>query len=107
MIELYLENIKNMTIGEIKIKIKKIEPFLKEKFLVKKIGIFGSYSRGEQRKGSDVDILVEFSEEPSLFKFLALEEFLSRILKLKVDLVMRGALKPYIGKHIIEEVINI
>ncbi len=93
-----------MNVDKIKIKIKKAEPFLREKFRVKKIGVFGSYSRGDQKKGSDVDILVEFFEEPSLFKFLALEEFLGRILGLKVDLVMKGALKPYIGKHILEEV---
>ena len=96
-----------MEINEIKIKIKSTEPFLKEKFRVKKIGIFGSYSRGEQRKSSDVDILVEFHEEPSLFEFLDLEEFLKNILKIKVDLVMKSSLKPYIGKHILEEVIYI
>ena len=96
-----------MGINAIKIKIKSAEPFLKEKFRVKKIGIFGSYSRGEQRKSSDIDILVEFHEEPSLFEFLDLEEFLKSILKIKVDLVMKSALKPYIGKHILEEVIYI
>ena len=94
-----------MDIKEIKIKIKKAEPFLKEKFRVKKIGVFGSYLRGEQKKKSDVDILVEFFKEPSLFEFLDLEEFLSNLLKIKVDLVMKNALKPHIGKHILKEVV--
>ena len=94
-----------MSIKDIKNKIKRVQPFLKERFRVKKIGIFGSYSRSEQRKGSDIDILVEFFEEPSLFKFLDLEEFLSKLLKSKVDLVMKNALKSRIGEHILNEVI--
>ena len=96
-----------MGINEIKNKIKSAEPFLKEKFRVKKIGIFGSYSRGEQRKSSDVDILVEFYEEPSLFEFIRMERYLKNILKIKVDLVMKDSLRPYIGKHILDEVIYI
>jgi hypothetical protein len=91
----------------IKEELKNSEQFLKEKFLVKKIGVFGSYSRGEQRKGSDIDILVEFIDEPSLFKFMDLEDYLKKLLGTKIDLVMKDSLKPYIGKHILEEVIYI
>ena len=97
--------VKDMNTKEIMLKIKKAEPLLKKEFRVKRIGVFGSYSRGEQRKNSDIDILVEFYETPSLFKFIDLEEFLSQLLKGRVDLVMKGALKPYIGKKILEEVI--
>jgi len=96
-----------MGINQIKIKIKSAEPFLKEKFRVKKIGIFGSYSRGEQKKSSDIDILVEFYEAPSLLKFIAMENYLSEILGIKVDLVMKNSLKYYIGKRILNEVIYI
>ncbi|OGZ78988.1 MAG: hypothetical protein A2528_01190 [Candidatus Staskawiczbacteria bacterium RIFOXYD2_FULL_37_9] len=96
-----------MKIDEIKEKIKFVETVLKEKFRVKKIGIFGSYSRGEQRKGSDIDILVEYYDDPSLFEFFALKRFLSKILGSKVDLVMKNSLKPYIGKRILSEVIYI
>lgn len=89
----------------IKIKLKKIEPLLRERFKVKRIGIFGSFLRGKEKRGSDLDILVEFEEEPGFFEFLELEEYLSKILKVKVDLVMKDALKPLIGKHILEEVV--
>ena len=78
---------------------------MKEKYRVKKIGIFGSYVRGEQRKSSDIDVLVEFHEAPSLLKFIDMENYLSEILGIKVDLVMKNSLKPYIGKHILDEVI--
>ena len=82
---------------------------LKKKFKVKTIGVFGSYVRGEQKRGSDVDILVEFEEdaEVGFFKFLDLEEFLSQKLGVKVDLVTKNALKPYIGKCILREVVMV
>jgi hypothetical protein len=82
---------------------------LKRKFKVKTIGVFGSYVRGEQKQGSDVDILVEFSEDAEIgfFKFLDLEEFLSRKLGVKVDLVTKNALKPYIGERILQEVVMV
>lgn len=100
-------SLKAMNANDIKNKIKSEEPLLKEKFRVKKIGIFGSYSRGEQRKSSDVDILVEFYETPSLFEFIRMERYLKNILKIKVDLVMKDSLRPYIGKRILDEVIYI
>jgi predicted nucleotidyltransferase len=81
---------------------------LRQKYRVKEIGIFGSYVRGEQKKRSDVDLLVEF-EEPSdltLLDFVRLENYLSEILGVKVDLVEKNALKPRIGKRILEEVVN-
>ncbi len=80
---------------------------LKIKFGVKEIGIFGSYIRGEQREDSDVDILVAFEDDAKmdLIKFVELEEYLSELLGVKVDLVMRSALKPRIGKRILEEVV--
>lgn len=93
-----------MNIRDIKQKLRGSEHILRERFFVKKIGVFGSYSKGEQRKKSDIDILVEFYKEPSLLKFINLENFLSKLLNKKVDLVMKNALKYYIGKHILREV---
>lgn len=80
---------------------------LNEKFKVKTIGVFGSYVRGEQKLSSDVDILVEFEEPVGLFEFMKLENHLSDLLEVKVDLVSKKALKPHIGEHILQEVIMI
>ena len=80
---------------------------LREKFKVKTIGVFGSFVRGEQKEKSDVDVLVEFEEPVGLFEFMDLEAYLTGILGVKVDLVSKRALKPHIGQHILEEVINI
>jgi len=84
---------------------KKELPYLKDKFKVRSIGIFGSYVRGEQTKTSDIDMLVEFDAPVGFFKFIDLEDYLSEKLRVKVDLVTPDALKPLIKPHIIEEAV--
>jgi predicted nucleotidyltransferase len=88
-------------------RIEQLKPLLADRFKVQTIGIFGSYVRGEQKKKSDLDILVEFSEPIGLFKFVELEDFLSQELNLKVDLVMKDALKPRIKDSILKEAIYV
>ena len=79
-------------------------PEIKKKYSVSYLGIFGSYVRGEQTSESDLDLLVEFEEKPGLFEYIELEDYLSGLLGVKVDLVMKSALKPNIGKRILNEV---
>ena len=93
------------TIEEIKEILARHKDELRKSYKVKEIGVFGSYVRGQQKEKSDVDILVEFEEVPGLFKFVELESHLAAILGIKVDLVMKSALKPMIGKHILREVV--
>lgn len=76
-------------------------------YRVKNIGIFGSYVRRKQNKRSDIDILVEFNGPIDFFLFLELEEKLSWLLGLKVDLVMKKALKPSMGRYILKEVVYV
>ncbi len=80
---------------------------IKEKFGVKQLGIFGSYVRGEETSESDIDILVEFEHAVDFFVFLELEEYLQKLIGVKVDLIMKKALKPEIGKRILNEVIYV
>lgn len=91
------------------ITIKKILSSHKEEmmkqFRVSEIGVFGSYVRKEEGVKSDIDILVDFEETPSLFEFLELRDYLSKLLGNTVDLVMKKALRPNIGRHILKEVI--
>lgn len=82
-------------------------PEITRRFRVKSLLLFGSYVQGRQRKGSDLDILVEFIEPPSFFEFLALERYLGALLGIKVDLVMKEALKPAIGKHVLAEALTV
>ena len=97
----------NKKIDRIIMELRENKSVLEEKYKVKTLGVFGSYVREEQTEGSDLDILVEFQEPVGLFKFMELEEFLWKNTGIKVDLVSRKALKPRIGKHILEEVISI
>ena len=80
------------------------KPLLAKRFKIKEIGLFGSRMRGEGRKKSDLDILVEFYDVISLLDFVALERELSELTGEKVDLVMKSALKPRIGRNILSEV---
>ena len=70
---------------------------------VKKIGLFGSYSKGKQTKNSDLDFLVTFDEN-TFDNFMDLKFFLEDIFKRKVDLVIEESIKPSL-KHIRKEAV--
>jgi len=76
-------------------------------FDLKRIGIFGSYSRNEQTPGSDIDILVKFKSTPSLLQLIKIENDLSETLGFKVDLITENALKNKIIKSQIMQDIKI
>ncbi len=92
-------------ITEISKQLKEKLPLLSSKYKIETLGLFGSYVRNEQQEDSDLDLLVSFSEPPGLLKFMELENYLSDILHTKVDLVMKEALKPNVGKRILKEVV--
>src|ERR1700719_4378790 len=82
-------------------------PFLAARYHVTSLGLFGSYLRGTQRPDSDLDVLVSFSKVPSLLRLIELENYLSDLLGVKVDLVLRDALKPRIGERVLQEVVPV
>jgi predicted nucleotidyltransferase len=82
-------------------------PSLALRYHVDSLGLFGSYVRHENRPDSDLDVLITFSEAPSLLRFIELENHLSDLLGVKVDLVMRDALKPQIGRRVLAEVVPV
>ena len=77
--------------------------YLRERYKVKEIGIFGSYLHGDQKISSDLDLLVEFDEPISLFDFIRLENELTRLIGVKVDMVVKESLKPRIKERVIKE----
>ena len=95
------------TLKELTDILKKNETDLIKRYGISKIGVFGSYIRNEAREDSDLDILVEFKRDTDigLLKFVELENYLSDLLVVRVDLVEKSGLKPRIGKHILKEVI--
>jgi len=85
---------------EIENKLKELKPVLFQKYYVDRIGYFGSYSRNEQTKDSDIDILVSF-KKPLGWEFFDLQEFLENELELKVDLISEKALKQQLKQVIL------
>ena len=81
---------------------------IKERFKVKEIGLFGSRIKGEAKKGSDIDILVEFEEGGETFdNYMDLKFFLEEIFHTKVDLVMKNVLREEIKEDILSKVIYV
>jgi predicted nucleotidyltransferase len=95
------------SLEEIEAVLKQSMPEITERYKVKSLGIFGSYVRKEAKKSSDLDLLVEFHQAPSLLQFIRMEDELSEKLGIKVDLVMKKALKTHIGRRILAEVIPV
>lgn len=86
--------------------LKKHEATIKKKHGVKKIGVFGSFARGREKAGSDVDVLVEFEEGYKTFdNYMELKFFLEDLFSRRVDLVTIKALKPQLKEDILQEVI--
>jgi predicted nucleotidyltransferase len=83
------------------------KPLLVEKYKVESLGIFGSFVRHERKRSSDLDLLVSFVEPPSLLTFIEMENYLTDLLGVQVDLVMREALRPRIGRLILKELMPI
>lgn len=76
---------------------------LLRKYSVKRIGLFGSYARGQQKRGSDVDFLVDF-ETPTYDNFIDLNFSLERLFRRKVGLVTSRSLNPRVKRFVENEV---
>lgn len=75
------------------------------KFQISDIGIFGSYIQDQQNKNSDLDVLVEFRKVPGLLQFIRLENYLTDLLGVKVDLVRRKSLRKELRNSILNQTV--
>ena len=82
-------------------------PELGERYGVDSLGIFGPYVHGEQSKGSHLDLLVDFNRAIGMFDFVGLQEQISEILGVKVDLVREQGLELQVGEQILAEIVRI
>ncbi|OIO42433.1 hypothetical protein COU56_04985 [Candidatus Pacearchaeota archaeon CG10_big_fil_rev_8_21_14_0_10_31_9] len=92
--------------GEIEKIKQKIIPVLKE-YKVTKAGIFGSYARGEQKKNSDIDILIKINDDVGLIEVIRLKRMLQKAIKKKVDLVEYETIRPEMKNNILRDTIPI
>lgn len=95
------------TLKEIRNILKSHKEEIQARYGVKEFGIFGSVVRDEQKETSDVDILVELGTPIGLIEFVGLKNYLSDLLEVNVDLVMKRALKPKISERILKEVVYV
>ena len=98
---------KMKNLDEIKALLSQDKPIIQKKYHVSELGIFGSYVRGEQKEGSDVDVLIDYSEAPSLLELVDLEFYLSDRLGIKADVVTKKGLKSRYRKRILAEVVYV
>ena len=80
---------------------------VRQEFKAQILGIFGSFVRGEERKDSDIDILVRFHEGATLFDLVGLSDFLEEKLQRKVDIVSERALRKEMEKYVLKEMVRI
>lgn len=97
----------NNTLQHIQQKLEKQKSHLLREYNVQRIGVFGSFARGDQTPTSDIDILVELSESIGLFRFVGLEHRLEELLGRDVDLVTPRALKPTIKDAVLRQVVYV
>ena len=97
-----------MNLQEIKQTLREKMPEIKEKYGVKNLYIFGSYVRGEQTPESDIDILVEFEKGKKTFRnYMGLKFSLEELFGIKVDLVIKEAVRKELKKYIYTEAVNV
>lgn len=92
-------------ISEVKERLLRHKNELRSRYGVSELGIFGSLVRGEGGESSDLDVLVEFEEAPGLLKFLELEEYLSELTGMKVDLVRKKSVRAELRDSILGEAV--
>lgn len=95
------------TLEDIKQTLVQSKALLWENYRITQVGIFGSYARGEQTEQSDVDVLIDYEQAPTLFKLVELCDYLSGLIGMRVDVVTKNGLKPRIRDLVLSEVIYV
>ena len=82
-------------------------PTLRARYGVRSLALFGSYARGASHPGSDVDVVAEFDQTPSLLQLISAEQYLSDTLGMPVDLVTARTLRPEVRDSIIADLVPV
>jgi uncharacterized protein len=95
-----------LNLGEVRLKLREELPVLRQRFSVKSLAVFGSVARHDPQP-NDLDLLVEFHDPPGLLGFIALENHLSDLLGVKVDLGMLDGMKPRVSQRVAKEMVAV
>lgn len=93
------------TLNEVRQILTEQKTHLCKTYHITQLGIFGSYVRGEQTQDSDVDVLIDYEQAPTLFELVNLRDYLRDLMGLNVDVVTKNGLKPRIRDQVLSEVI--
>jgi predicted nucleotidyltransferase len=88
-------------------KLRSMRHELRERYHVRNIGVFGSYSRKDQTDQSDLDLVVEFDQPIGMMAFVHLKNLISDRLNLRIDLVTPDGLHPLIRDRVLHEVVYV
>jgi uncharacterized protein with HEPN domain/predicted nucleotidyltransferase len=112
LIEEMLEKANTIENAEVRIDVNQIRLLIlerkdeiKEKFKAEVVGIFGSYARGEEKEGSDIDVLVRFGEGASLFELVGLGDYLEGLFGVHVDVVSERGIHPMMKDEVLRELV--
>jgi hypothetical protein len=92
-------------LDEIKLLINEHQKEIRQEYKAEIVGIFGSYARGEEKPGSDVDVLVNFDTGATLFDLVGLGDYLEDLLGLPVDVISKRALHPRMQDDVLKEMV--
>jgi predicted nucleotidyltransferase len=96
----------NLSLEQVRERLREELPLLRQKFSVKSLAVFGSVARHDPQP-NDLDLLVEFYDPPGLLGFVELEYYLSDLLGVKVDLGMPDGLKPRVRQRVLNEMVAV
>ena len=99
--------IKKNGLERIRKSLKSLDNEIKERYKAEVISVFGSYARGTEKKDSDIDIVVRFKRNATLFDFVGLAEFLETKLHKKIDLVPERAIREELKDRILQEAVAV
>lgn len=88
-------------------RLRELKPTIMARYKVKEFSLFGSLARGEQRDGSDIDLLAEFDNEADLFDLIGLILYLEEIFQCPVDVVPKSALRAELQETVLSQVVAV
>ncbi len=94
-------------LAEIKAILGQVKSLIREKYHISELGIFGDYVKGEVKENSQVNILIDYTEPPSLLELVDMEYYLSDLLNIKADVISKNGLKGKRKERILSEVIYV
>ncbi len=96
-----------MEVEEIVQRLRELKPELSRRYKVRRLSVFGSWARGEQKEDSDIDLLVDFEVGADLLDLVGLSLYLEEVLGKSVDVVPRSALREELRETVLEQVISV